>query len=79
MLLPVGLPVLPGDIVPPFVHFLGRVARVPDGGDAVGALFLLDLQLAACWAPHNFPEMRETRLQALKLLGASPFCGTLPE
>lgn len=50
-----------------------------DGGGAVGALFLLDLQLAAWWAPHNIPEMGETSLQALKLLGASPFCGTLPE
>lgn len=40
MLLPLGLPVLPGDIVPVFVHFLGRVASV------MGEVLL---GLYSCW------------------------------
>lgn len=67
--LPLGLPAVPGDLVATHVLFPGCVAMVPDGGDAAGALLRLDLQQDACWASLRCPEMLETRLQTLKLLG----------
>lgn len=61
------------------VLFPGRMAMVPDGGDAVGALVRLDLQQAACWAPLSLSETLETRLRTLKLLGTALLSCVLPD